>query len=59
MNATLQDKLDAAVDWLGERWVLHPARHVQRGNYEQKALKCDVAATIKKAQKQMAKGDQA
>lgn len=55
MNDIMQKKLDQAIDWLGERWVLHPARRVQKGNYEQKVMRCDVAATFKRLQKQMAK----
>lgn len=53
MNHT--EKLDAAIDWLGPRWVLHPERRVPKGNYIQAVLKCDVAATFKRVQKQLAK----
>lgn len=49
------EKLAAAIAWLGPKWVLHPARRVPRGNYEQKVLRCDVAATFKRIQKELDK----
>ena len=49
------EKLEAAISWLGPKWVLHPERRVQKGNYEQRVLRCDVAATFKRVQKQLAK----
>lgn len=49
------EKLEAAIAWLGPRWVLHPDRRVTKGNYEQRVLRCDVAATFKRVQKQLAK----
>ena len=55
MNDKMQKKLDEAVAWLGEKWVLHPSRRVPKGNYEQKTMRCDVGATFKRIQKQMAK----
>ncbi len=55
MNDKMQKKLDEAVDWLGEKWVLHPSRRVPKGNYEQKTMRSDVGATFKRIQKQLAK----
>ena len=49
------EKLEAAIAWLGPKWVLHPERRVPKGNYEQRVLRCDVAATIKWSQQQIAK----
>ena len=53
MNDKMQKKLDEAIAWLGEKWVLHPARRVPKGNYEVKTLRVDVAATFKRVQKQI------
>lgn len=55
MNDTMQKKLDNAIAWLGDKWVLHPSRRVPKGNYEVKTLRVDVAATFKRMQKQLAK----
>lgn len=55
MNDTMQKKLDQAIAWLGEKWVLHPSRRVPKGNYEQRVMRCDVAATFKRVQKQLVK----
>jgi len=52
MNDKMQKKLDDAIDWLGEKWVRHPARRVPKGNYEVKTMRCDVAATFKRVLKQ-------
>lgn len=49
------EKLEAAIAWLGPRWVLHPDRRIAKGNYEQRVLRCDVAATFKRVQKQLSK----
>lgn len=49
------EKLAAAIAWLGPRWVLHPDKRVTKGNYEQRVMRCDVAATFKRVQKQLAK----
>lgn len=57
MNDTMQKKLDQAIAWLGEKWVLHPSRRVPKGNYETRIQRCDVAATIKRVQKQIAKDE--
>ena len=43
---TSAEKLEKAKEWLGTRWVLHPDRHVQRGNYEPQVMRCDVAKTF-------------
>jgi len=44
-----QEKLDAAIDWLGERWVFHPARHIKRGDYRpQEIHKADVGETFRR-----------
>lgn len=55
MNDTMQKKLDNAISWLGEKWVLHPSRRVPKGSYEQKIMRVDVGATFKRIQKQLAK----
>lgn len=49
------EKLAAAIAWLGPKWVLHPDRRVPKGNYEQQVLRCNVAATFKRIQKQIGK----
>ena len=43
---TNAEKLAAAKEWLGSRWVLHPDRRVARGNYEPRVMRVDVAATF-------------
>ena len=44
-----QEKLDAAVEWLGTRWVFHPARHIQKGDYKpQEIHTSNVAETFKR-----------
>lgn len=45
---TADEKIQAAKEWLGTRWVLHPDRRVQRGNYEPHVMRCDVAKTFAK-----------
>ena len=43
---TSAEKLEKAKEWLGTRWVLHPDRRVQKGNYEPHVMRCDVAKTF-------------
>ena len=44
-----QEKLDTAINWLGERWVFHPARHIKRGDYRpQEIHKADVGETFRR-----------
>lgn len=40
---------------MGASYVCHASRRVQKGNYEQKVLRVDVASTFKRIQKQLAK----
>ena len=40
------EKLRAAIEWMGERYVLHPVNRVKRGNYEHPVQKVDLAATF-------------
>ncbi len=49
------EKLDAAVEWLGPRWVFHPARHVQRIPPEQQITmhRADVTKTWQRARDRM------
>ena len=47
------EKLEAAISWLGPKWVLHPERRVQKGNYIQAVLKCDVEKTFKRIRKEL------
>ncbi|MCA9233256.1 MAG: hypothetical protein KDA57_21610 [Planctomycetales bacterium] len=53
MNYIMQKRLDDAIAWLGEKCVLHPARRVPKGNYEVKTMRCNVAETFKRVQKQL------
>ena len=47
------EKLEAAIAWLGPKWVLHPERRVPKGNYIQAVLKCDVEKTFKRIRKEL------
>ena len=48
----MNDKLKAAVEWLGERWVFHPARHVKKGSYKMpETHKVNVAKTFARIRK--------
>lgn len=54
----MNDKLKAAVEWLGERHVFHPARHVKRGSYKMPEVhKVNVAKTFAKIRKQLQTGE--
>ena len=46
-------KLEAAILWLGPRYVLHPSRRVEKLKEAQQSelLRADVAATFKRVRK--------
>ena len=51
---TMTEKLAAAIAWLDTRWVLHPANHVQRGDYStQNNRHVDVAATFARVRERL------
>ena len=42
-----EDAIQKAIATLGERWVLHDARRIKKGEYTQPEVhKCDVGATF-------------
>lgn len=50
---THTEKLAAAIAYLGEHWVLHPARRVLKGHYEPIVQRCDVQKTFDAVRKRM------
>ena len=54
-----QQKRESAIAWMGERWILHPTRHVQRlkDGAQIDLHRCDVARTIAKYRKQQEKAN--
>ena len=48
---TYERKLESAVEWLGRRWVLHPARRIQKLDRPLKSRGADLAETFKRIQK--------
>ena len=54
------EKLAAAILILGERWVLHPARRVQRLTEGQQVElhKADVTATFKRVRRRLAQASE-
>mgnify|MGYP003662511676 CR=1 FL=1 len=54
-------KLHRAKEWLGTRYVLHPANRVQRipPAQQQEMHKTDVAATFKRIRKVLTQGEKA
>lgn len=51
---TMAEKLEAAITFLGSRYVLHPSRRIPRGNYELPIQKCDVQATFARVRSRLA-----
>ena len=44
-----EEKLSAAIAWMGKRWVFHPERRIRKGDYTTPEIhKADVAATFKR-----------
>jgi len=44
---TTNEKLEAAIKWLGKRWVLHPSQRIPKGDYATPNNRTvDVAATF-------------
>ena len=49
---TTQEKLEAAIKWLGKRWVLHPSQRIPKGDYSSPNHRIiDVGATFARARK--------
>ena len=47
-------RLAAAIEYLGPKWVLHPARRIPKGSYKEPIVqRVDVAATFKAARKRL------
>jgi hypothetical protein len=57
MNEIMQERLSKAIEWMGERWVLHPNRRVQklRPNEHIELHRADVSSTFARVRKAMAK----
>jgi hypothetical protein len=47
------EKLQAAIDWLGPRYVLHPSRRIPRGNYEPEVIRTNLRETFDRVAKRM------
>lgn len=48
-------KLEEAKQWLGERYILHPANHIKKGSYKAPDThRVDVAKTFARIRKQLA-----
>ena len=46
--------LKQAKEWLGERYVFHPSRHIKKGSYKAPEMhKVNVAKTFARVRKQM------
>lgn len=53
---THDEKLAAAIAWLGKRWCLHAANRIPRGDYSTPNNRTvDVSATFTRARKRMTK----
>ena len=49
---TTSEKLEAAIKWLGKRWVLHPSQRIPKGDYSTNNTRTvDVASTFAKARR--------
>lgn len=49
-----EEKLASAINFLGERWVLHPSRKIPKGDYQPPVMKANVAATFARVRDRLA-----
>lgn len=47
------EKLQAAIAFLGDRWVLHPSRQIPKGDYGAPVMRCNVGATFERVRRRM------
>lgn len=54
---TNAEKLASAIDWLADRYVLHPSRRIPKGDYEPRVIRTNIAETFERVRSRLGGGN--